>query len=330
MKKPRIHQRILRELKFLALHPLKSTALSLIKTLKLEQLAQKLHLFEPKVIRYVDGGITSQMFMFAKGYYYAKRRNLPLYLDLSWFDNSGLDLNGNKNRGLLLFEAFPEIRKRYAECVMKPSSFFDFLYTDTAMKRGREKPASISLPPHSVYLYSYEFNMSYILEYIDDFKELFKMQIELTPEEKILAEQIHNTESCALHIRRGDFIGSMHEVCTEEYYLNAIEKMRSMVPDCVFYVFSNDESYVRKLLSNKEGCFVFIENRTEENPTADLWLMQECRHAIISNSGFSLMPAILSYSDDKKVILPDKWNQSPQGKDIARSHQLPGWDIIEC
>lgn len=290
----------------------------------LDKMAARLGLFKPKLIRYLDGGLASQMIMFAKAYHYALERNLPMYLDLHWYSVDGMDVLGVKNRQFLLFDLFPEIKKEYEDKIIHSHNLFQFLFSDD------NKYSPDWLAPRSLYQKRYGGEIRCLLQHLDEMKRLFRFEIQLSEEEKHLAERIDNTNSCALDIRKGDFVGTVHDVCSDSYYINAITQMQKCVPDCIFYIFSNDEDYARNMVSSLDGNFVFIANRSEVQPGVDMWLMQRCKHAIISNSGFSLTPAILSYSSEKKVILPGKWNQTPAGNKIAKGHQLPGWDIIDC
>lgn len=292
----------------------------------LENLAARIGLYTPKVVKCMDGGLASQMIMLAQGYYYAKERNLPLYLDLDWYRRSGKDIRGVKNRPFHLFDIFPEIKKAYEGNVVRSSKFFQFLFSnDVPTKDGSEY-----LAPRSLYLKAYTHGIEHLLHHIDDMKLLFRFGITLSEEEKSLAEQIDTSNSCALHIRKGDFVGSMHDVCTDSYYLNAITRMQELVPDCVFFVFSNDEAYAHNLANQTKGNFIFITNRSETTPAIDMWLMQCCKHAIIPNSGFSLVPAILSYSTEKKVIMPSMWNKHTKVRHPNSVLPLPGWECLEC
>lgn len=291
-----------------------------------DRLAARIGIFKPKVVKYMDGGLASQMAMFAKAYHYAKERNLPLYLDLDWYKRSGKDINGVKNRPFHLFEIFPEIKKNYGGNLFSPSKFFQFLFSDELVAKGDSE----HLAPRSLYLKQYGGEMPCLIQHLDELKLLFRFEFTLSDEETLLAEQINNSASCALHIRKGDFVGSMHDVCTDSYYINAVARMKELVPDCVFFVFSNDEAYARNLANQIEGNFVFITNRSETSPAVDMWLMQCCKHAIMSNSGFSLLPAILSYSREKKTIMPTQWYKGVQVGQEDDIHALPGWECIEC
>jgi hypothetical protein len=114
------------------------------------------------------------------------------------------------------------------------------------------------------------------------------------------------TQCLAISVRRGDFLQSSHlGVCSEEYYFNGINHIRSERDiDCIF-VFSDDIKYCRNLFSFLDGQVIYVEGFT---PAKSLHLMNQCKHFVIANSTFSWWGAWLSESQDKLVVSPDPWN----------------------
>ena len=312
---------------------LRSVTRSLVSFLRLDVLAGKTGLFNPRVIQWVDGGLASQMLMFAHGYVDAKKRNLPLYLVLDWFETSSCDILGNKNRFFLLFDVFPEIKRQFEHRVISKGTIpwlFSQLFSDEYDSQELLIFESSNNYPRSVYLQRYRAEgMNWFISELSDFKRLFNFNPQLSSKEKTIFESIRSTVSCALHIRKGDFVGSMHDVCSDSYYLKSIMQVLEKYPECVFYVFSNDEDYANNLL-NKANCkFKILTGRNEENPVVDLWLMMQCKHAIISNSGFSLIAALLTYSEKKTVIMPRFWYNGKYKEHSECINQLPGWHCLD-
>ena len=115
------------------------------------------------------------------------------------------------------------------------------------------------------------------------------------------------TQNLAISIRRGDFLQSSHlGVCSEQYYIKAIDYIfLNRDIDCIF-VFSDDINYCRSLLSFLKGKkIVYVEGFT---PAKSLYLMSKCNHFVIANSTFSWWGAWLSEFQDKIVISPSPWN----------------------
>lgn len=298
-----------------------------------DRIAEKKGWFKPKVVVRVDGGLASQMSFFALGYVAAKKSNLPLYFDTTWFDTCGRDVHGRKNRYFNLFKAFPRINELYKDRLVNEktvSTLFRKIFSDQYSNRDMMEFNPDKFPNHSLYIETYYPNINYILPCIDELRELMVFRDELTPEEQELMKQIRSTTSCALHIRRGDYCGTVHEVCTEQYYINALTRMQELHPDTVFFVFTNDEEWSENFLKKNlpPEKFVLLKNRTEETPIADMHLMWACKHAIVSNSGFSLFPAFLSASEHKTTIAPEIFGKGKMAIKTAGKFNLPHWILL--
>ena len=135
------------------------------------------------------------------------------------------------------------------------------------------------------------------------------------------------TESCSVsvHIRRGDYLdpkysGLYEGICDEAYYERAIRQMKALLPDAVFFFFSNDIGWVKEHYSGE--AYVAVEGNGEDTGYADLWLMSKCRHHIIANSSFSWWGAWLNDAPDKKVIAPKRWLNGRDCRDIYTKEMI--------
>lgn len=147
-----------------------------------------------------------------------------------------------------------------------------------------------------------------------------ELKVKDTPSEanqKMIA-QIQQDNSVCLHIRRGDYLNPRWknlQVCTFEYYNNAINEILDKVQNPIFYVFSNthddlewikDNYHFHDKTSNREIKLVYVDL---SNPDyEELRLMYNCKHFIISNSTFSWWGAWLSDNENKIVCAPNRWN----------------------
>lgn len=125
-----------------------------------------------------------------------------------------------------------------------------------------------------------------------------------------IKNQIENSCSVGVHIRRGDYlnpdvINMYGGICTDEYYESAINRMREQFPGCTFYVFSNDPEWVKEKYPEKD--IVVMEGNDEEHGYRDMYLMSLCKHNIIANSSFSWWGAWLNRNPEKMVIGPSIW-----------------------
>ena len=98
-------------------------------------------------------------------------------------------------------------------------------------------------------------------------------------------------------------------VCTEEYYVHAIEKMNNMVSPDLYSVFSDDPEWCKENLAHlfSEMEVVYVNWNKGENSFRDMQLMTLCKHNIIANSSFSWWGAWLNQNEDKIVLTPEKW-----------------------
>ena len=285
--------------------------------------------FTPRVVTLIDGGLGSQMWQFALGYSVAQKRSLPLTLNIDFYKNCGKDLNGNNNRQFLLFHAFPKIKSKYENSI-ENSKYFLMHYEDNTARTTYDYNQELFSTNDSIYLSQYYANAKYILDYRQEMMELFEMQISLNTYEKNILQQIQESNSCSVHIRKGDFVGRCVDVCTDFYYSSAIKEIAKLKSDVVFFIFSNDETYFLSKIRPHCGNirFVVVEGRNEENPCVDFYLMRMCKNSIISNSGFSWMAAFLR-NDKGLIFMPDHWNNDPARIESSRdAFYIPGW--VKC
>ena len=121
-----------------------------------------------------------------------------------------------------------------------------------------------------------------------------------------LADEISATpNSVFLHVRRKDYLTP--EVApwmgnlTTDYYTRAIASMRDRLTDVTFFVFSDDPEWCRH---NFSGLRVVEATRPHEA----LFLMSQCKHAVIANSSFSWWGAWFGGNHKGRlVIAPYRW-----------------------
>lgn len=123
-------------------------------------------------------------------------------------------------------------------------------------------------------------------------------------------KKIESTNSVSLHVRRGDYLNNANVnlfgcVATLEYYQNAVDFMELTNPDCHFFVFSNDISWVKENLSMKN--VTFVNGNSGVDSWKDMFLMTLCQHNIIANSTFSWWGAWLNKNQNKLVLCPSRF-----------------------
>jgi Glycosyl transferase family 11 len=132
-------------------------------------------------------------------------------------------------------------------------------------------------------------------------------------------EHIKKTNSISVHVRRGDFIDTnnfskLGTVCTLNYFLKAIEKMRSLVENPHFFFFTNDYSWVKTNFNGTD--FSLININTKFDSWKDMFLISNCSHHINSNGSFSWWSSWLNNNRHPFVIVPRNFIANRHFEDI--------------
>jgi len=123
---------------------------------------------------------------------------------------------------------------------------------------------------------------------------------------EILAK-IKACTSVSVHVRRGDFLSPENylkfgSVCTFDYFLSAIRKMRSLVEKPHFFFFTNDFTWVKD--NFVEDDFTIVNINIGADSWKDMLLISNCLHNICSNGSFSWWSSYLNNNENKIVIVP--------------------------
>ena len=281
------------------------------------------------IIVKIIGGLGNQMFQYA----YAKSlqtKGYTVYLDLSAFEtytlHGGYGLNyffvnlqtaskemvAEFKRNLWLSKIKNKLNIRSSKIVKeKKLSFSSFLYN----------------PGDDKYISGYFQTERYFQSIRNILLETFCFHQPLSQYTLDIKKTILETKStCSLHVRRGDYLSSnnikIHGVCELDYYKQAIEIMNLSIANPVYFVFSDDITWVKQNIQISNA--IYIENPNKVLPHEDLYLMSICQNHIIANSSFSWWGAWLNQNDNKKVIAPKTWflDKKRQNKDILPNHWL--------
>lgn len=125
-------------------------------------------------------------------------------------------------------------------------------------------------------------------------------------------DQIQSCNSVCLHVRLGDYLAPEWKdklyICTPEYYRKAVELMKNIVENPVFFIFSNrpkDFEWIKENIHlDAEYVYVNLGNTDYE----DFKLMYSCKHFIMSNSTYSWWAQWLGEYIEKVVIAPSLFN----------------------
>ena len=170
-------------------------------------------------------------------------------------------------------------------------------------------------------------NPSYILQnsYFDGYWQSWKyvspikliLKEEFTPKEKLstaanqIINEIQNTNSVFVGIRRGDYVTSWrtrweYGSFSEKYYLNAMNYICQHVDNPIFFIFSNDIDWV-KCNMNFSHFNIRYREQNQLDDFEEFFLMKSCKHGIIANSTYYWWVAWLIENMNKIIIAPQKW-----------------------
>lgn len=133
--------------------------------------------------------------------------------------------------------------------------------------------------------------------------------------------QIKESMSVSIHVRRGDYIGGF-PIQDMSYYAPAIDYFKRKYEDVRFFVFSNDIDWCRGAFVGPE--YIFVDWNTGTDSYYDMHLMSLCKCNIIANSSYSWWGAWLNENPDKEVIAPRKWLFEVKNPDIYAE----GWIVL--
>jgi hypothetical protein len=161
------------------------------------------------------------------------------------------------------------------------------------------------------YFAGYWNSENYFINIQDQVKSTFQFKNKLVGRNEEIAKEIINSNSVSIHVRRGDYINSSENeliygnICTLNYYRQAIDKMQQLTGSSKYFIFSNDIVWCRENLC-LDNCEYVYWNSDKEN-YIDMQLMSLCKNNIIANSSFSWWGAWLNNNENKIVISPSKF-----------------------
>lgn len=125
-----------------------------------------------------------------------------------------------------------------------------------------------------------------------------------------------NVNSVAVHVRRGDFVNHWmwKDIANADYYDRAFHFIDNKISNAVYFVFSNDIDWCKTHFLNKS--LYYVDCNSGGDSWQDLYLMTLCHHHINANSTFSWWGAWLSNFDDSIIIVPSKFRNDIDSKDI--------------
>ena len=255
----------------------------------------------------IKGGLGNQMFQYAFIKALSLLNSCDGLIDLSFYekeineldkkiskhtfqlDNFNISLNKINKRPFLIL--IPFLNTIYE---FKPATVFDI---NLIKKRRSNK-----------YYIGYFQNESYFKEFRSEILKEFTLKTKLNEHNTEMLQQIKQTNSVSVHVRRGDYLNleNIFSSCSLDYYQKSIEYIVSKIKNPHFYLFSNDIEWVTKNL-RIDYPFTIVDINDADTGYYDLELMKNCKHNIIANSSFSWWGAWLNENPNKIVVTPKEW-----------------------
>ncbi len=122
---------------------------------------------------------------------------------------------------------------------------------------------------------------------------------------------IKETDSVAIHARRGDMLGNNYPCYATGYFKRAVKLIRRHTSNPVFFIFcdpgsvkwAKDNADILGLDGRKDR-IVFVDWNSGTESYRDMQLMAQCKHQVITNSSFGWWGAWLNTNPDKITCSP--------------------------
>lgn len=303
------------------------------------------------VIVKIMGGLGNQLFCYAFARALAEEKKDKLFLDLSWIEemekSKKIDLNGlkyfkiesnpiefQKIKFMKIFHN-PLINNRIISKILREyfKRFSDNSKSKILFEKSFDFDKTVFMNKNEDLYIREGYWQSY--KYFDKYEDIIRKEFEFKVEAELelgnfLDKLKEDKNSVSLHIRRGDYVSNPKlaniygNICTDSYYESAIEYISKEINKPNFYVFSDDITWAKEFLKDKDNMnFIDINNIKvtkeighQDKGYLDLILMSHCRNNIIANSSFSWWGAWLNNNSKKIVIAPQKWLSNFDGKDL--------------
>lgn len=287
-----------------------------------------------RVIVGLSGGLGNQMFQYATGRALSLRLEIPLFLDLSWFEWAE-----DRKFALIPFAIsanllppdgnFKQVKSTFRKISQKIAHHFFTRRLGAKVFKERYfhfDPSVLKLT-ESVYLDGYWQSEKYFADFASTVADDFSLKTPISRQSAEILEKISDSDAICLHVRRGDYVSSAtasatHGLCSIDYYMQALSYVveGSVNPHC--FVFSDEPEWVRENLHFPIPTTI-VDFNGANMAHEDLRLMIACKHFIIANSSLSWWGAWLGRYPYKKVVAPNQWfkDDTRDTKDLIPS----GW-----
>ena len=268
------------------------------------------------------GGLGNQMFVYAMARAMALRNNTEMTFNLHHgFDTDfqfhrklelgNLNVNWGVKNSIATFDFegaryFRFISRKIGRNIIAP--WYEFCkekepaYFQTELVSERYK---------NIYLEGYWQCEKYFSDFKNEIRKDFEIIVPIREAVKVeLSSMLNETDNLVfIGIRRYQECLTTRTgmVLEEDYYNKAIQIMESKLDNPTFVVFTQQPDWAKEHLVAKNPIKYAMPKEGEQSSIEDMYLMRNCRHAIISNSSFYWWGAWLREFNDGIVICPQNF-----------------------
>lgn len=266
----------------------------------------------------IQAGFGNQLFQYATAYALAKELGQELELDVSWFSyiqkNQKESVRENNLDKLNLdnakfvgqsgnFNAYRfRVKFGFPKKIRVGGKNRNFICENIGACREDQSTLFRNIDNKGAVLYGFWQNLHYFNKYLLDLKRQFRPNYELLEESAKLLQDIQACNSVGVHIRRGDFVKLGWDK-GQEYYDRGLEWFRKQLPNCKFFIVSDDTEWVKEHYGKQEDVVV-VDVNTKTKDIDEFFLLASCNHQLISESTFGWWAAYLNTNPEKKVLAP--------------------------
>jgi len=260
------------------------------------------------IVLKLKGGLGNQLFQYAAAKQISLHYNVPLKLDLSFFDTDS-SKHTYRMYELDKFKINVDIATK-SEALYFNESLISILRLNKISEHNYWCKRNFIKWMNFGYVRGYWQSEKYFQAIKDVIVHEFVFKNQLDSSFDNIKEQIYGTNSVSIHFRRGDYVSNAkinkhHGTTSLDYYQKAIKHISQDLNNICLFVFSDDIEWV-KLNFKTNYPVVYIEKSDNTNHS-DFQLMSLCKHNIIANSTYSWWAAWLNRNPDKKIVAPVKW-----------------------
>lgn len=179
----------------------------------------------------------------------------------------------------------------------------------------------------NVYINGYFQSEKYFTGYDEILRTIFSYRWPIL-KDKDYVQKLLTRNSVCISIKVEHNVGhSSFDVCDKSYYTRAINYIVDHVKNPLFFICSDNVSYVLEHFIDAEK-YDYICQEKGLDVSDSLAIMGMCKHFIIGNTSFGWWAQYLSNNQNKIVIAPDHWYRKEGLNKVCHIYQQ-NWKLID-